>query len=318
MLTSELFDSVENYSDIYTFMCLAAKKDFQIVYVEESEKFEKFKKHFNPSVMNTVLQKIEKDLKLFVSRKSAVFKIGMEKSKDFITINEAIDLVTKPFEVCMENNRNDKNFLYFFCDDEQKKLLKNLEQNNELYFWSGGGTGELKKRVEKDDFRIQNSYVFFDSDQLPFDSTSIGNTPNQIKTICEKKNTKFSILQRRFIESYVPHKSLSTYVFKNKKNKKAYQSLLDAYIKLDCKETQYYFNMKKGLNGDEKRACGRAILIEKYFYKIPRNSIKFFNTGFGENLSSVYEDDLNIADKIKDSDGWNEINGIVKNILMVI
>ena len=318
LLTKELFSCEENFSKIFSFLTLVAQKNFQIVYIEEGEEFEKFKEHFSKFVLSAILQKIQKDLKLFTSRQSNIFKISLKRVDGFITIDEAISLISKPFLVCMENNRNDKNFLNFFCDEDQKKLLKELEINNELAYWSGGGTGELKAKVASDNFCKLTSYVFFDSDQLPFDPATIERTPKDIKEICIHKNIRYSILKRRFIESYVPAKSLHNYVLRNKYNTRDYNPLFQEFSRLECNETKYFFNMKYGLNGDVSRAGGRDRLINSYFYKIPRDKIGYFNKGFGDRLSSVYEEQISLSEKMKDIDGWNEINGIVKNILRVI
>lgn len=300
-------------------MSLVAQKNFQIVFIEDEDKFENFKKHFSKIVLNTLLQKIQKDLKLFMSRKSNIFRIGLKKNDGFITIDEAINLVNKPFLVCMENNRNDKNFLNFFCDEGERNLLQELESTSELEYWSGGGTGELKAKVKGDDFCKITSYVFFDSDQLPFDPTTIERTSKDIKEICINKNIRYSILKRRFIESYVPKKSLHNYVLKNrKKSVLIYNALFQEFINLSCEETKHFFNMKYGLNADVKRVGGREELINRYFHKIPENKISFFDQGFGDKLSSIFEDQISLSEKMKDRDGWNEINGIVKNILMVI
>ncbi|MDC4523505.1 hypothetical protein NQ779_15375 [Acinetobacter baumannii] len=79
ILTSELFTDEENYQKIFFFMSLVAQKNFQIVFIEDEDKFENFKKHFSKIVLNTLLQKIQKDLKLFMSRKSNIFRIGLKK-----------------------------------------------------------------------------------------------------------------------------------------------------------------------------------------------------------------------------------------------
>lgn len=318
LLTSELFEDEVNYHKIFTFISLVAQKNFQIVFIEDEEKLEKLKEHFSEVVLKAILQKIQKDLKFFSSRKSNIFRVGPKNIDGFITIDNAISLVSKPFIVCMENNRNDKNFLNFFCDEDQRSLLQELENSVELEYWSGGGTGELKAKVESDAFCTLTNYVFFDSDQLPFDTSTIQRTPKDIREICISKNIRYSILQRRFIESYVPMKSLHNYVLRDRKSKLKYNPLFQEFSKLNCRETKNFFNMKYGLKGDESRVGGREELLTKYFHKIPSNKIEFFDQGFGDKLSSVYENDLPLSEKMKDIEGWNEINGIVKNILMVI
>ncbi|ENV03353.1 MULTISPECIES: hypothetical protein [Acinetobacter] len=318
LLTKELLGCEEKYSDIYLFLKLAARKNFQIVIIEDDEKLKNFQKHFSSTVLNIVLEKIKKDVKLFTTRKSNLFKINLVKDNTSITIEEAINIISQPFLICMENNRNDKNFLNFFSDNEQQYLLKDLEASCELVYWSGGGTGELKKKIENEDFCSTTSYVFFDSDRLPFDSTSIQKASKEIENICISKNIKYSLLQRRFIESYVPMKSLSGYVYQNKKNKKKYNKLFQEFSKLHCNDTRHFYNMKVGLKGDIGRVGGKQKLIKTYFYNIPSAKIQIFENGFGDKLSAVYEEKMPISEKMKDIEGWTEINGIVKNILMVI
>ncbi|MDO7434833.1 hypothetical protein Q5X65_17010 [Acinetobacter baumannii] len=318
LLTKELLSCAEKHGDIYTFITLAAKKQFQIIVIEDEEKFEYFQRNFNQTVLKAILEKIKKDLKLFVTRKSKFFKISITKDDHSITIDEAIKLISQPFLVCMENNRNDKNFLNFFSNKEQKSLLHELETNLELSYWSGGGTGELKKKLESDEFCNFNSYVFFDSDRLPFDAKTIQHASQEIQKICLDKNIKYSLLQRRFIESYIPMKSLSGYVYQNRKNKKRYGKLFQEFSSLNCNDTRHFYNMKIGINGDVGRVGDKQKLIKTYFYNIPSSKIKFFDNGFGDKLSSVYEKEVSISEKMKDIEGWNEINGIVKNILMVI
>jgi len=299
-------------------MCLAAQKNLQILYIEEQAKIEAFKSHFSAVVLDSIFQKINKDLNKFSARNSKIFKVCSENKIGFISLDEAISKINKPFTVCMENSRNDKNFLHFFCDEEEKELFQELEHSREIEYWSGGGTGEIKKKVNDDSFCTITSYVFLDSDLLPFDSNLANRTQREIKAICEQKNIQYSILKRRFIESYVPIASLKNYISRNNDSITNYSDLFEEFKNLCCNETRYFFNMKSGLGGDEKRVGGRNILLSKHFYKIPQDKIFIFDKGFGKYLASVYENDLTLTEKQEDAEGWSEINGIVKDILTVI
>ena len=106
LLTSELFEDEVNYHKIFTFISLVAQKNFQIVFIEDEEKLEKLKEHFSEVVLKAILQKIQKDLKFFSSRKSNIFRVGPKNIDGFIILE--LFFVVK---ITLPNNNN-KNIFF--------------------------------------------------------------------------------------------------------------------------------------------------------------------------------------------------------------
>ncbi len=326
VLDDSLFKDPENFANIYEFINSASRKINQVIMINNPSgpDYLNFRKIIGERLFVKSDFYLSKTLSAFNNFKSPIYRVVGDEyvgSKN-ISILTALDYINRPFYIYLENDRNDQNFLKFFCDERDLKYLNNLENSNELQFYNGGGIGELKVKVMDEAFNKDKSFVVFDSDSLPLmkEKTMNANAV-AIKNYAEKNKINFHMLNRRFIESYLPHKSLHKYVYsKGRSFKRKHSKLLNAFVKIDCSETKNYFNLKKGILGDAKRYEDNIELAVSFHYKkLDPSMLKDLMDGFGEGLSKSYEDrDLIITEKMKDREAWEEVNGVIKSILRVI
>ncbi|RYC29386.1 hypothetical protein D3273_24120 [Lichenibacterium minor] len=160
---------------------------------------------------------------------------------------DAMRLCVKPFEVLLENGRNDTAFLLAMAGPINRSTLARLEDCGAIK-WSGlGGIGELKAhirdRVVKLKDRSLTHYVLFDSDadapgHLSPDALRLENS-------CQTVGIDFHCLKRRAIENYLPFSSLfqANMQFGGRRKRK---DLIKAFKKL-TKDQRNHFPMKAGL-----------------------------------------------------------------------
>ena len=57
----------------------------------------------------------------------------------------------------------------------------------------------------------------------------------------------------------------------------------------------------------------------KYYKNIPIGERYIYKSGFGSDVSKVYEEQIHISEELKrrDFDAWKEVNGIVSEILRI-
>lgn len=326
ILEDSLFDNEENFQNIFEFINAASRKKNQIIIIKNPfcEGYLNFKSKIGCDFFGKAELYLSKTINAFNQFRSPIYKVvdDTQVKPNNISILMALDYINKPFYIYLENDRNDQNFLKFFCDESDLNYLNGLEKSNELQFFNGGGIGELKIKVMDEKFNKDKSFVIFDSDSLPLMKEKTMN-PNAvaIKDYAEERKINFHMLSRRFIESYLPHKSLYNYVYSlDKKKIKEQSKLLDAFINMSCIETKHYFNMKKGILGDARRYENNVERTIGFHYKkIEESNLKYLMNGFGDNVSKSFEDrDIIITEKMKDKEAWDEVNGIIKSILRVI
>lgn len=331
-LDDSLFDNVDNFQNIQEFISCASRKNNQIVVVmnPKCSGYLNYKCKIGSFLSEKSDLFLNKTISMFHLFKSPIYTVVDAKLADGnkISIIQAINYINKPFYIYLENDRNDKNFIKFFCDDSDLRILNELEGSSELDYMSGGGVGELKNKVMNNDFNPDKSFVLCDSDSLPLmKQETVNTTAIAIRDYSVGKNIKFHMLNRRFIESYLPVESLKHYVYRDYNNdnpilscEPKHKKLLDAFLKIECKETKYHFNLKRGIIGDSKRYNGnKEEAINMHYKNINKDLLDDLMHGFGDNLSKSYENPvIKISDKMKDKEAWDEVNGIVKSILRVV
>ncbi|BBQ50235.1 hypothetical protein [Acinetobacter pittii] len=260
----------------------------------------------------------------FQSLKCPRYMVSISNGGSNIDINKAIVLVNTSFKIYVENARNDKNFIKFFCRSENKSKFLEYCINNEIEFVNGGGITELGKTILETPVDKSYSFFIFDRDSLPF--TGASSQSNSIKALCEEEKIQHHQLKRRCIENYLPKKSLINLIELRKGPKKTlFRNKVNAYLDIKCDQIIHNINMKTGIDGDLSRITELKLSVEDVYKlsSISLSSRTLLASGFSKGISIAYQDNnhklkLNESEILKDRSAYDEVNQIIDHILRML
>lgn len=237
-----------------------------------------------------------------------------------LTLRDAITVLETPLYVLLENSNNDWHFLLKTLDQSSRKRLKAHFENRWIQPVHGGGSQitqfiREKSQNESDKFR---TFCIYDSDRRHPDELNPDWAPVSPQS-CQGHTTQQSaaelltnshhMLSRRFIESYIPKRELLTCV--TPANQSVTVEKINAFFRLS-KEGRWFYNMKKGFNGDSKPDNrGREKDIYANISDEDRNTL---SQGFGNSIADIYSRDDN-TDFEWDDDARAEFSEIIPRIL---
>lgn len=132
----------------------------------------------------------------------------LEMARKIFSIQEAIDYVTSPVLVYVENIQNDGYFLNCIIKHFGSSRVKKALEKNKIRPEHLGGCGSTKAVFSRKEQEFRNKikffryYVLWDSDQEFFDDTN----HKYDRAICDlnKWKIKYHILKKREAENYLP------------------------------------------------------------------------------------------------------------------
>ncbi|MEK8020462.1 MAG: hypothetical protein VSS75_026655 [Candidatus Parabeggiatoa sp.] len=213
-----------------------------------------------------------------------------------LPLNEAVNFLTLPFKILVEDAIRDRDFLFAIAtvNQELKKELDDLYNKKWIEFENGGGLTHMQQRLQEirrdkqDKMRI---WVMFDSDALrpryPSDDSE------KLKRICENAIIPYHQLQRRAIENYLPVHALTYWVRKKVNNTQKNQHLVNAFEELRSKQ-RHHFNMKNGFQGDQNRTDKNR--VGDLYDDLDDDTRSKLSHGFGGKIAELFKDKSAIKD----------------------
>lgn len=211
-----------------------------------------------------------------------------------VSLADGVALLRAPFEVLVENARNDRAFLMSMATIEQRRRLAELEDKNWLRFSGAGGIGEMKMLLET--FAYQRSqtrfvtWVAHDSDALQPNSPSM--EALEVRNLCNGRAIGHHMLTRRAIENYLPMASLEAWARRQPGERLA---LYRAYDRMS-EAQRSHFNMKGGFKGDAARGSEMGALYDDLSLK-RRAALA---GGFGNRIAELYREEGGVLDEHAD------------------
>ena len=191
-------------------------------------------------------------------------------SKLELTLDDAVDLASRPFRILLENAASDGLFLRAMLTPDERAWFDKLVKREWLLLETTGGVTELKKRVDwalEEESRLLRIAALFDGDAVEPPRTNPESKkdfrarlhPNSRAVLDACELARFGdsaafphhVTRRRSIENYIPVSALERWVKRvdshereaAKKRVRALNSFLH----------KHWFNMKEGHRGDRKR-----------------------------------------------------------------
>lgn len=212
-----------------------------------------------------------------------------------VTLDDALKALTEKLAILVENSTNDWNFLKGIMSPMDRKLIQEYVALGWAEAMHGGGDtlGKLLDERIKVPWACFRTFVVFDSDRLHPDEFEIdwttarpGRNPSSCHAYGWEEKTKrymphrYWMLQRRYIESYMPKSEL-----KIGKEKKSTDEAVEAFFAMD-QAARWYFNMKEGFAKDAGRDDSER--SRDLYTHVGDAQRLILNQGFGNTLARHY------------------------------
>jgi hypothetical protein len=223
-----------------------------------------------------------------IGKKNTKFVIESNTSLYF-SLSEAVEVLSKPFTVILENREYDANFLHTIINNyKEGQQIKEHYSKGWLIFGNGGGynipneINGMKDRFDKNktDFPKQSSvyiraFVIIDSDKKYPSNAEVADDKMALLDFI-KQNSPYHVLLKREMENYLPDEIYNE-ITNNEDFKKAFLALNPSQ--------KDYFDLEKGL--PEKNFNQLETEVQGLYNDIGEDSKKVFRK---EKLTFYKED----------------------------
>lgn len=241
-----------------------------------------------------------------------------------LKLDDALEVLRESLGVFVENSENDWHFLCKIMRPSERKRIENAVRKGWVTPLHGGGS-TLLAQVES---RTQNlskalrTFVLFDSDRLHPDECAkdwMPIRPGKPRATCQayeweqvfqlKLTKRYWMLQRRFIESYMPLSEIGA-----ASSKQVHADAVEAFTRIPT-AGRWYFNMKEGFAGDEKRHDKER--CQDLFAHLSQQDRIALEKGFGSKLAHHYGKENN-SEFNWDDDARKEAERALPNLMRLL
>ena len=250
-----------------------------------------------------------------------------------LSLTDAVDLLNKKFQIVLEGDAEDEDFLRQMATENQRNELTRWEKELKgMEFYPAGGISSATKKAREESatskengervspgLRFRRWYLF-DSDALEPGKES--SQSQKLREICEgpdklNPSLPFHQLKRRMIENYLPKAALDrwTRTVKGPERSKREQKF-EAFLELG-EPRRFFYNMKTGFPITDDG----EVVVEATYDDLDSRTINLLKKpGFGGGIGKLFKISKGvISEKDLEKDGgWQEINPKVKELLAMI
>ena len=233
-----------------------------------------------------------------------------------------MSLLDHPLGLLVENAANDWHFLRRMMRASERQRLQYAVSRRWVEVLHGGGADlvpRLHDRASTPEGALR-TFVLFDSDRRHPDELDSSWTPT-LSEACQgflneaaakaKVADRYWRLNRRSIESYLPRAELE---IKVSNTQGVPTGAVDVFFRMQP-EARWYFNMKKGLNGD--RPAENAHRSKNLYAGLTPADRDALCTGFGRNAADQFGESSSV-DFTWDNDAVLEAAGAIPRIMRLL
>lgn len=241
-----------------------------------------------------------------------------------LTLDDALRVMNESLGVLVENSTNDWYFLCKIMRPSERGRIQNAVKNGWVTALHGGGStliDQVQSRMQAP-AKALRTFVLFDSDRLHPDELKPEWSPareGKRPAACQafeweqefKQNLaqRYWMLKRRYIESYMPLSEIGA-----ASSDTTHTSAVEAFTRIP-QAARWYFNMKKGFAGDEKRDDKER--CRDLFAQVTDPDRLALEHGFGSKFADHYgANDQNEFDW--DEDARKEAERALPNLMRLI
>jgi hypothetical protein len=229
-----------------------------------------------------------------------------------VSLTTAIDFLSRPFVILLENGINDSHFLLAMCNSEEATFLRDFERRGYISFGNGGGITEIPRILDAYvPVRLGASmqyWVIFDSD-----ARRPGEPSAQATSVIDKcigLKVGWHALTRRARENYLPKNALRLWTFSQRN--RHHERLFGAFLSLRD-EQRFHYNMKKGFEGDRATVA----LAGDLYDDVGEPSRKALANGFGTSIGDLFQTSVVLEDVQRDG-ARNEFEPVIGRLIQLI
>lgn len=254
-----------------------------------------------------------------------------------LPVEVALKLARRPLTLLLENSRNERAFLRVVTRLRKDFDLEALQQKGVVDCRTHGGIDENRKWLEtygQDPELALRCWVMCDSDaRRPWKraadgttSPDLGRGAKAMDECCKQRGLRLHILERRFIESYLPPPAIQSWSslkparlhehvpFPPSEREAKYEALTRLRP-----EQRHHYNMKKGFAQDKKDSEHEKKVGDLYT-AVEQAVLDVLHDGIDENIADLFhEEDFRIHKPWITQDGQTaEVDKIVDSIVEML
>ena len=262
-------------------------------------------------------------------RVAAVEEPDFSRRPPRLPLGEALRMLSRPFRVVLEHRGADRAFVLCMCNPQQRDFLLGRERDGYIEFESGNGLESMQERAEElgtERHGALLSWFLFDSDALrprrdgerEGDNASVPS--KELKRICEEAGLPHHQTRRRFIESYLPLRTLAGWVHlvAGREGKELRRRRQESFCRLTPAQ-RHHFNMKEGFKKDEGR-LRNGEKTDSLYDSVSEDDRRVLGHGLDKRVAELYEPpgDKVLEADLKDDGGWAEMNPVVSALVACV
>lgn len=202
-----------------------------------------------------------------------------------LTIQDALDLVGRPYRILVENGFSDRSFLLSLCARRDREWLEQRISAEWVEIEHCGGKDHLRKlvpEIKQEPSRHLRVSAIFDGDAL-----RPGRPGNQRLSNTCYPEIHHHMLRRRAIENYLPRRSLERWAsLSDGRQEERRRRKVRALFEGMGHDQRAHYNVKAGFAGDARRHDRAPDLYQD----ISAETRQALEDGFGEDIAALYDD----------------------------
>ena len=229
-----------------------------------------------------------------------------------VALDDARRFLDEPFAIVLEDARSDRAFLERMMTDEERRFLAQRIKKGFVRVDHGGGIDVMARRMKEEAEDPENRHrrwVLFDSDAMRPGAPSTAS--NRLRAACQ--DIAHHQLQRRYAESYLPHRSLHGWAANVSRRPERNQRLrlFEAFVAMTA-DQRHHYNMKDGFDGDAGRTDASA---GDLYADLPRGAQQALAHGFGSYIAQLFDDQSVTEADLRRDTGWDELRPSIGQLL---
>jgi hypothetical protein len=227
-----------------------------------------------------------------------------------LTLEDALDLLHRPYRLLVENAYADSAFVLCMARPEERRFIEGRIDREWLEVETCGGIGGLARRAKTLQERLRESLrcsAIFDCDALRPGAPSTH--AKAAKEACGQA-LHHHMLQRRAIENYLPLGALQRWCDERRgKEARRRKAKVRAFSRLERSQRDH-FHVKSGLKKDDKAGAPPNPL----FAGLNEHDRGKLHDGFGSRIAELFERDV-WEDELKRDGGWHELRPFIEELI---
>lgn len=203
-----------------------------------------------------------------------------------LTVEDALDLLQRPYRILVENGFSDRAFLFSMCDRPTREFLAERSAREWVEVEHCGGNDHLGKRARE----VRNSVAarmrcsaLFDGDGLRPGRPSAES--NAIRDLCYP-DVHHHQLERRAIENYLPKSALERWCKQAQGRARLERSAQVEALFALREEQRAHYNMKEGFEKDVPNAHRAGPLWDD----VQGEARRLLDKGLDKHIAQLYRD----------------------------